>query len=72
VAQRVGFIKGAFHIAGDFSAYKGNFTSQNYRAKGYYVPTGGKDQKAVAGYIRQQEMEDRRLSQLKMSNTCHG
>jgi putative transposase len=68
VAQVVGFIKGksAIHIARNFSGHKRNFTGQSVWARGYYVSTVGKDERAVAEYIRQQEAEDRRLDQLNM------
>ncbi len=68
VAQVVGFIKGksAIHIARNFSGHKRNFTGQSFWARGYYVSTVGKDERAVAEYIRQQEAEDRRLDQLNM------
>lgn len=68
VAQVVGFIKGksAIHIARNFSGHKSNFTGQSFWARGYYVSTVGKDERAVAEYIRQQEAEDRRLDQLNM------
>jgi putative transposase len=68
VAQVVGFIKGksAIYIARNFSGHKRNFTGQSFWARGYYVSTVGKDERAVAEYIRQQDAEDRRLDQLNM------
>jgi len=68
VAQVVGFIKGksAIHIARNFSGRTRNFTGQHFWARGYYVSTVGKDEKAVVEYIRQQESEDRRLDQLNL------
>ena len=68
VAQVVGFIKGksAIHIARAFSGRKRNFTGQNFWARGYFVSTIGKDEKAVREYINKQEKEDRRLDQLNL------
>ena len=68
VAQVVGFIKGksAIYIARNFSGHKRNFTGQSFWARGYYVSTVGKDERAVAEHIRQQEAEDRRLDQLNI------
>ena len=68
VAQVVGYIKGksAIHIARNFTGHKRNFTGQSFWARGYYVSTVGKDEKAVREYIKKQEEEDKRLDQLNM------
>jgi putative transposase len=68
VAQVVGFLKGksAIHIARTFMNRKKNFMGENFWARGYYVSTVGKDEKAVQAYIRRQEAEDRRVDQLKL------
>ena len=68
VAQVVGFIKGksAIHIARTFMGRDRNFTGQHFWARGYFVSTIGKDEKAVKEYIKKQEEEDRRLDQLKI------
>jgi len=68
VAQVVGFLKGksAIHIARTFMNRKKNFIGENFWARGYYVSTVGKDEKAVRAYIRKQEEEDRRVDQLKL------
>jgi putative transposase len=68
VAQVVGFIKGksAIHIARTFGGRRQNFTGYNFWARGYYVSTTGKDEKAVREYIKKQEEDDRRLDQLGM------
>jgi putative transposase len=49
VVQVVGFIKGksAIHSARTFSGHKKNFTGQQFWGRGYYVPTVGKDERAV-------------------------
>ena len=68
VAQVVGFVKGksAIHIARSFSGYKRNFTGQSFWARGYFVSTVGRDERAVREYIKKQEAEDRRLDQLNL------
>jgi len=68
VAQVVGYIKGksAIHIARNFAGRKRNFTGQSFWARGYFVSTVGKDEKAVREYIKKQEEEDKRLDQLNM------
>ena len=68
VAQVVGYIKGksAIHIARNFAGRKRNFTGQSFWARGYFVSTVGKDEKAVREYIKKQEEEDKRIDQLNM------
>ena len=68
VAHVVGFLKGksAIHIARTFMNRKKNFMGESFWARGYYVSTVGKDEKAVQAYIRRQEEEDRRVDQLKL------
>lgn len=68
VAQVVGFLKGksAIHVARTFMNRKKNFIGESFWARGYYVSTVGKDEKAVQDYIRRQEEEDRRVDQLKL------
>jgi len=68
VAQVVGFIKGksAIHIARTYGHRKRNFMGENFWARGYYVPTVGKDEKTVREYIKKQENEDRRIDQMNL------
>ena len=68
VAQVVGYIKGksAIHIARTFLDRGRNYTGQNFWARGYFVSTVGRDEKAIREYIQKQEAEDRRLEQLKL------
>jgi putative transposase len=68
VAQVVGFMKGksAIHIARTFMGRARNFTGQHFWARGYFVSTIGKDEKAIKEYIKKQEKEDRRLDQLRI------
>jgi putative transposase len=68
VSQVMGFIKGksAIHIARTFVGRRQNFTGQHFWARGYWVSTVGKDERAVREYIQNQEKEDQRLDQLEM------
>ena len=68
VSQVVGYIKGksAIHIARSYLGRRSNFRGQHFWARGYWVSTVGKDEKAVREYIRGQEKEGRRLEQLNI------
>jgi len=68
VVQSVGFIKGKSSIktSRTFSGCKRNFTGQHFWARGYFVSTVGRDEKAIREYIKNQEQEDRRLDQLNV------
>lgn len=68
VAQVIGFIKGksAIHIARTYVGRQKNFTGQHFWARGYFVSTVGRDEKAIREYIKKQEKEDRRIDQLHM------
>ena len=68
VAQVVGYIKGksAIHIARTAGGRQRNFTGEHFWARGYFVSTVGRDEKAIRDYIQRQEQEDRRLDQMKM------
>ena len=68
VAQVVGFMKGksAIHVARTFMGRERNFTGQHFWARGYFVSTIGKDEKAIKEYIKKQEEEDQRLDQLRI------
>src|ERR1700721_2347976 len=70
VAQVVGFIKGksAIHQARNFGGRQRNFTGCNFWARGYYVTTAGRDEEIIRRYIRDQQVEDKRVEQLKMFN----
>ena len=69
VSSVIGYIKGksAISIARNFMGRKGNFTRENFWARGYFVSTVGLDEDAVRKYIREQEQEDARLEQLNLS-----
>jgi putative transposase len=68
VAQVIGYIKGksAIHIARTVGGRQRNFTGEHFWARGYFVSTVGRDEKAIREYIQRQEQEDRRLDQMKM------
>jgi len=67
VAQVIGYIKGksAIHIARTYGRRKRNFVGEHFWARGYFVSTVGRDEKAVREYIQHQEREDKRLDQLR-------
>ena len=68
VSQVIGFIKGksAIHLARVYGERKRNFVGQSFWARGYFVSTVGRDETAIREYIRNQEVEDKRLDQLRM------
>ena len=68
VAQVVGYIKGksAIHIARTFGGRTRNFTGENFWARGYFASTVGRDEEVIRNYIRQQEVADHRLDQMKL------
>jgi len=68
VAHVIGYIKGksAIHIARTTGGRRRNFTGQHFWARGYFVSTVGRDEKAIREYIQRQEEEDRRQDQMKM------
>ena len=68
VSQVIGFIKGksAIHIARTFMERKRNFVGQNFWARGYFVSTVGRDEEVIRKYIRDQEVEDKRVDQLNL------
>ena len=66
VAQVVGFIKGksAISIARTYMGRRRNFTGQHFWARGYHVSTVGRDEAMIRNYIKNQEIEDRRIDSL--------
>ena len=68
VSQVVGFIKGksAIHVARVYGERKRNFVGRHFWARDYYVSTVGRDEAVIRAYIRQQELEEERLEQLKL------
>ena len=68
VAQIIGYIKGksAIHIARTYVGKKKNFTGEQFWARGYYVSTVGKDEEKIREYVRKQQVEDKRIEQMKL------
>ena len=68
VSQVVGFIKGksAIHLARTYGERKRNFVGQHFWARGYFVSTVGRDEAAIREYIKNLELEDKRLDQLNL------
>ena len=68
VSQIIGYMKGksAIQIARTYMGRRKNFTGQHFWARGYFVSTVGTDEETIRNYIKQQEIEDRRLDQLSM------
>ena len=69
VSNVVGYIKGksAIAIARHFGGRERNFTGEVFWARGYFVSTVGLDEAIVRAYIRNQEHEDERYDQMKLS-----
>ncbi len=68
VSNVVGYIKGksAIHLARVYGERKRNFVGQSFWARGYFVSTVGRDEKAIREYIQNQQKEDQRLEQLHL------
>ena len=68
VSQVIGFIKGksAIHLARVYGERKRNFVGQHFWARGFFVSTVGRDERAIREYINKQEDEDKRLDQLNL------
>lgn len=73
VSQVVGFIKGksAISIARNFGSRKKNFVGENFWARGYFVSTVGRDEETIRAYIRNQEIEDRRVDTIFSETRSH-
>lgn len=57
VTNTIGFLKGnsAIRIFREYLRVKGNFTGQNFLARGYCVSTVGLDEEMIREYIKNQE-----------------
>jgi putative transposase len=68
VSQVMGYVKGksAIHVARTFGGRKQNFVGQHFWARGYFVSTVGRDEKVIREYIRHQEVEDKRMDQMRL------
>ncbi len=70
VAHVIGYLKGksAIHIARTFGGRQKHFTGEHFWARGYYVSTVGIDETVIRHSIAQQDAEDRRLDQLRLTS----
>lgn len=70
VSQVVGFIKGksAIRIARTYMGRRKNYSGMQLWARGYYVSTVGRDEVTIREYIKNQEVEDKLIDQLKCSS----
>lgn len=70
VSQVVGYIKGksTIMIARECHGKQRNFYGQSFWARGYYVPTVGRDEETIREYIRSQSANDAKIEQLKIQN----
>ena len=69
VAHTIGFLKGksAIRIFRDYLRVKRNFTGRHFWARGYCVSTVGLEEKLIQDYIRDQEQEEKRQEQMRLS-----
>lgn len=68
VSSIVGYIKGksAIHVARHFMKRDQNYAGQSLWARGYFVDSVGRNTEVIRKYIREQEVEDKRLEQLEL------
>ena len=68
VSAVVGYMKGksAIHVARHFMKRERNYVGQRLWARGYFVDSVGRDTDVIRRYIREQEIEDKRLDQLEL------
>jgi putative transposase len=59
-------VRGEGHLARTYGEHKQNFAGQHFWVRGYFVSTVGRDETAIREYNRNQEVEDKRLNQLRM------
>jgi putative transposase len=69
VANTVGFLKGksAIRIFREYLNVRRNFTGRHFWARGYCVSSVGLDEQMVREYIKNQEREEKRQEQLRLS-----
>jgi putative transposase len=68
VAEVIGFIKGksSIWIAQNIERKAKNFTGHKFWARRYFVSTVGRDEETIRAYIRNQELQDRKMDQLTL------
>lgn len=69
ISDVVGYIKGksAIYVARHFRGKERNFTGESFWARGYFISTVGRDEKIIREYIKNQEAEDVRQDELKLT-----
>ena len=69
VSNTIGFLKGksAIRIFRDYLRVKRNYTGRHFWARGYCVSTVGLDEEMIRAYIRNQEHEEKRQEQLRLT-----
>ena len=69
VARTIGFLKGksAIRIFRDYLQVKRNFTGRRFWARGCFVSTVGLEERLIQDYIRDQEQEEKRQEQMRLS-----
>jgi len=69
VSNTIGFLKGksAIRIFRDYLRVKRNFTGRYFWARGYCVSTVGLDEQMIREYIQNQEAEEKRQEQMRLS-----
>ena len=69
VSNTIGFLKGksAIRIFRDYLRVKRNFTGRHFWARGYCVSTVGLDEQMIREYIQNQEAEEKRQEQMRLS-----
>ena len=69
VANTIGFLKGksAIRIFRDYLQVKRNFTGRHFWAREYCVSTVGLDGEMVREYIKDQEKEEKRQEQMRLT-----
>ena len=66
----VGYLKGksAIYVTRNFLGYRQNVGGQHLWARGYFISTVGRDEQTIGEYVRNQEVEDKKLDQLDLFN----
>ena len=69
VSQGIGSIEGksAIHLARVYGERKRGYAGQHFWARGYFVPTIGRDESVIQEYVKNQEQDDQKLEQLNVS-----
>jgi len=68
VSQVIGYMKGkrAIYISRNFYGRNCNYVGYKFWARGYFVSTVGRNESVIREYIKNQEIEDKKLDQLEL------